>query len=398
MVSMTAPGEPHEATRPPGIKEIAKAVGVSIGTVDRALHGRPGINAMTRAKVLKMAQTLGYRPNFAARHLKLKRRMRISVHLPEQIASFFDAVQEGIEEAARPFQSTIELQFRNYPRLGEGDLELFAETLREGTNGIILTPAHPADLRPWIRKAARANIPVVCVATDAPGTERLTTISADAFTSGAMVAEVFTALQRRAPSVLMVTGDLSVVDHADKLNGFRSFFEKLKSPVNLAGVIEAHDDPEKARELTLEFIHANPNVEAVYVSTANSLPVIDALEQANCLGRMTVVTTDLFPALAPLIRDGRVFATIHQQPKSQGRMAFEALYQFLVQGTCPPLRHRIPPHLVMRSNLELFLEMLPADRDDRISGSEGFWQTGGADSRRSERAARVADTDRIGNR
>ena len=81
---------------PPGIKDIAKALGVSIGTVDRALHDRPGINPMTRAKVLKMAQTVGYQPNFAARHLKLNRKLRIAVHLPLQIASFFDAVRDGI--------------------------------------------------------------------------------------------------------------------------------------------------------------------------------------------------------------------------------------------------------------------------------------------------------------
>ena len=48
--------------------------------------------------------------------------MRIAVHLPLQIASFFDAVRDGIAEAARPFQSTIEIQFQTYPRLGEGDL------------------------------------------------------------------------------------------------------------------------------------------------------------------------------------------------------------------------------------------------------------------------------------
>src|SRR5919205_817173 len=126
---MDAPGAEREQISPPGIKEIARALGVSIGTVDRALHDRPGIIPMTRAKVLKMAQTLGYQPNFAARHLKLKRKMRISVHLPRQIATFFDAVREGIQEAAKPFQSTVEIQFRTYPRLGQGDLELFAQTL-----------------------------------------------------------------------------------------------------------------------------------------------------------------------------------------------------------------------------------------------------------------------------
>src|SRR5215469_1974469 len=115
-------GNQRDTKSPPGIKDIAKALGVSIGTVDRALHGRLGINPMTKAKVLKMVETLGYQPNFAARHLKLNRKLRISVHLPRQIASFFDAVREGIAEAAKPFESTVEIEFRTYPRLGEGDL------------------------------------------------------------------------------------------------------------------------------------------------------------------------------------------------------------------------------------------------------------------------------------
>ena len=363
----------------PGIKAIAQALGVSIGTVDRALHGRPGINPMTKAKVLKMAQTLGYQPNFAARHLKLNRKVRISAHLPREIATFFDAVREGIEEAAKPFQSTIEVQFKSYPRLGEGDLDLFAESLRDTTNGLIVAPGHPAALKPWIRKAARARIPVVCVATDAPGTERLAAISADAFTSGAMVAELLTGFGRRPAPVLIVTGDLTVVDHAEKVNGFRSFLQQANSGVEVAGVLETHDDPLQARELTREFIAAHPELGAVYVSTANSIPVIEALDDAGRLGRVPVITTDLFPALAPLIREGKVLGTVYQRPRAQGRMAFQALHQFLIQGTCPPLRHRVPPHIVLRSNLDVFLEMLPADREDAAS-EQGFWQTASAKS------------------
>jgi hypothetical protein len=42
-------------------------------------------------------------------------------------------------------------------------------------------------------------------------------------------------------------------------------------------------------------------------------------------------------------------------------MAFQSLYQFLVEGTCPPSRHRLPPHIILQSNLDLFLEMQPAD-------------------------------------
>ncbi len=42
------------------VRELAKAAGVSIGTVSRALRGQPGLSAQTRADVLRVAQELGY--------------------------------------------------------------------------------------------------------------------------------------------------------------------------------------------------------------------------------------------------------------------------------------------------------------------------------------------------
>ena len=45
-----------------GIHLIAQLADVSIGTVDRALHGRSGINEVTRQKVLRVAAKIGYTP------------------------------------------------------------------------------------------------------------------------------------------------------------------------------------------------------------------------------------------------------------------------------------------------------------------------------------------------
>jgi ABC-type sugar transport system substrate-binding protein len=93
----------------------------------------------------------------------------------------------------------------------------------------------------------------------------------------------------------------------------------------------------------------------------NSLPVLRAAEQEGRLPGLVVITTDLFPELVERIRAGTIAATVYQRPLSQGRLAFQALYQFLLDGTCPAARIHVVPHLVMRSNLDLFLERLPVD-------------------------------------
>lgn len=55
---------------PSGIKQLAKSLGISIGTVSRAMNNRYGVNPRTRARVLEEARRLGYIPNGAARRLK----------------------------------------------------------------------------------------------------------------------------------------------------------------------------------------------------------------------------------------------------------------------------------------------------------------------------------------
>lgn len=341
-----------------GIKEIAARLKVSIGTVDRALHGRSGIKPETAAKVLKAAQALGYRPNLAARVLKLNRRLVISVHLPREIAAFFDLLRNSIVEAARPFESSVELRFREYPTLDEGDVNAFEEALREPVNGIIMAPGNPRRLQPLIKEASQRGVPVVCVATDAPATERLTSVSADPHVGGAMAAELLTRCVREPGPVLVITGNLRVVDHTEKLRGFAERLSAMKSPLTLIPVLETHDHPAEADRKTRGSIERYPDLKAVYVTTANSLPVLDALERTGHLGKVSIVTTDLFPALVPYIRNGAVLASIYQRPQTQGRIAFETLYRYLIERRTPPRVHPLPPHLVIQSNLDLFLDVL----------------------------------------
>ena len=345
--------------RPLGIKDIARALGISIGTVDRAIHGRGGINAITKERVLKMAQNLGYKPNLAARYLKAPRQVSVSVNLPARIGSFFDAVRAGIRDASSPFQAGVDLHFRTHPALGEGDEELFREALDDGSKGIIIAPGHPAQLKVWIRRAAQRRIPVVCVSTDAPGTERLTAVSADPFISGAIVAELVHLMVRDSGTVGVFTGDLSTIDHYEKVRGFKHSLASLNGSLAVSGVIETHDDETAAYNQTRKLLARNRSLKAIYVSTANSITVIQALEELDPERRIAVVTTDLFPQLVPFLKSGRVLATIYQRPEAQGRMAFEALHHFLVEGKCPPHRIKLNPHIVMRSNLELFLGRIP---------------------------------------
>ena len=374
-------------TKRAGIKDIAAALDVSIGTVDRALHNRPGISPATRAEVLDMARVLGYRPNLAARFLSSRKQVRIAVNLPREIASFFDPVRDGIRDVARSFEPNgVRVLYRSYPRLGQGEREALEEALEDDIHGLVIAPGRPDTLGPLIQKAVRRGIAVVCVSTDAPGTERLTTVSVDPITNGSLAGELMGRFLRGEGRVVLVTGLVSTVDHAQKLDGFRRTTAEMWPRLTIAAMIEAHDDEAEAYEKCREALAARSDVAGVYVSTANSLPVMRALDDQGLSGKVTVVTTDLFPAIAPLIESGKIAATIHQRPWMQGQIAFQTVYRYLIEGVSPPPVTRLAPHIVMRSNLHLFLERMRSDAAGGLGGAAGLAEVAKAAGRPTGRA------------
>jgi LacI family transcriptional regulator len=87
-------------------------------------------------------------------------------------------------------------------------------------------------------------------------------------------------------------------------------------------------------------------------------------------GRVRLITTDLFNELVPLIGSGKILATLYQRPFTQGKLAFETLCRYLVEGVQPEPITRLAPHIILRSNLPLFLERLP-DTLEMNNGAEG---------------------------
>jgi DNA-binding LacI/PurR family transcriptional regulator len=87
----------------PTILDIARAAGVSKGAVSYALNGRPGVSAATRAKILAIAEEMGWVPSSAARALSSDRADAVGLvaaRTPELLATepYFMRVVAGIEE------------------------------------------------------------------------------------------------------------------------------------------------------------------------------------------------------------------------------------------------------------------------------------------------------------
>jgi LacI family transcriptional regulator len=92
----------------PTLKDVAREAGVSIKTVSRALYDEPRISPDTRRRVLEVVETLGFRPNTLARHMRAGARDRaVALVIPDMANPFFGSVAAGVESVIREHGLTL---------------------------------------------------------------------------------------------------------------------------------------------------------------------------------------------------------------------------------------------------------------------------------------------------
>ena len=342
-----------------GIFRIAELAKVSIGTVDRALHGRPGISSATREKVLRIAEKLSYSPHPAARTLSVGRsNVRIGVCIPKESRLYYDQVRAGIvDEANRASGLGVELVQRPVPTLGVDEKKQISALLDSGINAMIVTPGNPRVAGPLIDSAEKENVRVVCITTDAPESSRSSLVAVDPELSGRLAAELMAKFVPLASRVAMVTGMLSTEEHRLKASGFTMGFPSECSGGAVVEVVEDHESEDESYRKTCDLLDRESDLRGIYVSTVNCLSVCRALRRYGREKTVALITTDLFPQMVPYFREGMIRASIYQNPYLQGQTATRELLDHLLNRIPIPEVSHITPTLVLRTNLHLFREL-----------------------------------------
>jgi LacI family transcriptional regulator, galactose operon repressor len=342
-----------------GIHLIAHLADVSIGTVDRALHGRDGISESTRDRILRIAEQIGYTPNLAARALSVARAdLRIGVCVPREIHLFYDQLWSGIlDEAHRVGQLGVHFVNRPVQALGDQDVEAFEELLESGVAGIILTAGNPDALKPLIDSAEERGVRVVCVSTDAPESRRSSIVCVEPWLNGHLAGELMGKFVSPGASVAVVAGMLNTEDHRKKTDGFSAAFPKFCPGGTVADVIEGHEDEDESFQKTFALLERFPALSGLYVNTVNCLPVCRALGARGLAGKVKLITTDLFAEMEPYFKRGTIAASIYQQPHRQGQLAVRLMADNLTHKVPFPPSVHLTPGVVMSSNLNLFREI-----------------------------------------
>jgi DNA-binding LacI/PurR family transcriptional regulator len=152
------------------IKDIAERAGVSKGAVSYALNGRPGVSDETRARILAIADELGWYPNRAARALSGSRADACGLVLARPASTialepFFMQFIAGVEARLSPRSIGLTLQLVNSV---EEEIEVhrrwFGEHRVDGV--LVVDPQHDD---PRFGALQEMGLPAVVIGGPLPG-------------------------------------------------------------------------------------------------------------------------------------------------------------------------------------------------------------------------------------
>jgi len=152
-------GEPQPPALPARVtvRQVAAAAGVSTATVSRVMAGEGHVREALRRRVLDAATSLNYRPNRAARSLRVRRSLTVGVIIPDIQNFFFTGILRGIEHVLEREAFTFLLGNSD----GRAERErVYLDTLQsEGAAGFIVVPSQREP--DGYRDLQRAGLPVV---------------------------------------------------------------------------------------------------------------------------------------------------------------------------------------------------------------------------------------------
>jgi len=334
------------------LKEIALQSGLSLATVDRALHGRANVSAQTARRVqAAMAELAQQEGQLAARG----RRMFVDI-VVEAPRRFSDELRLAVLHVLPRFNAAV---IRTRYHFAEDidpakTVANLARIVSHGSQGIILKAQNVGPIRAEIARLQELKIPVVTVFTDCPGSGRTAYVGLNNENAGRTAAYLFALrLQGRTGTVLTTTSRSEFQGEEARAFAFADEMARLCPNV---GLIDASCGAGLALDMAAKITAAVEGLDqllGVYSMGGGNAAILSALAALD-LRPDLFIAHDLDRENRQLLRQGKLGFVLHHDLSAdidfalQHIIAFHKLrpavleggladVQIITSANCPPI-------------------------------------------------------------
>jgi len=201
----------------------------------------------------------------------------------------------------------------------------------------IATIAGGSGIVPYINRAVDAGIPVATFNSEtASANKRLFFVGADLYQQGLTAGKRMAEVLGGKGKVAVITGFFSVEAHELRRKGFEDSLAKEAPAVQIVGRVENKDKADTAYSQAQDFMTANPDLSAIYVTAGGPFGAAKAVEDAGKAGHVKIVCYDFVDETMAFVKSGVITGTLGQDPFAQGHDPAVRLYNYLIGGVVPP--------------------------------------------------------------
>jgi LacI family transcriptional regulator len=257
------------------LKDVARATGLGLATVSRALNGHPKVHAATRARVEQAAKELGYQPNALARSLRSNSSKVIGLIIPDLENNFYTSGAAEIQEvlAAEGYRLIVCCS-GNDPAV---DAALLKSLVERRVDGIVHVPCTAAGSD--IIRASNPNLPVVEYARRSSST-LVDSVVGDEALGAQLLTEHLLSLGHR--NIAMIAGSEDQSTTVARVAGFATAVRLADIDPKDCPVLYGSYDPAWGQQATSTIINEMPEVTAIFASSSRT--VLGVFRSLNSYG------------------------------------------------------------------------------------------------------------------
>ena len=344
------------------IKDIAERSGVSVGTVDRVLHGRSGVSEASRLKVEEILKELDYTPNMYASALASNKKYRFTCLLPLHLdGDYWVDVVKGMRQAVKSytdFNLTLDVYYYDQYEVGSFANQ-GAELLRKGADAVIMSPTDNEETHKITSMLEENNIPYVFIDSNPTGFHPLAFYGQHARQSGYFAARMFNMLIKDESEIVIFRqindGKLGSNQQKFREEGFYSFLQENRKDLKIK-VLNFHVKQLDSYETVLDdFFRQNPDVHCGITFNSKSYIIGEYLLKHNRCD-FKFVGYDLLRRNVACLKAGSIDFIIAQQPTAQGFNSVQCLFKSLVLKKKVKACNYMPIHLISEDNIDFYLD------------------------------------------
>lgn len=318
------------------LKDIAKALNISIGTVERAIHGKHDISPETKKLVMDKVRELNYRPNRYARSLSVKNKKKVAVILPYN-SFFWYRLKEGMDAAEKEMAYYgVQLEYICLNRVDSQLVLSYTKKVCEDTyDGLVIVPADMEDTGDKLKDVLPEGLAVTLVNDDVPELAKRLYVGPDNELIGKLGGELAGKFTRGMGKCLIVSsrnaksGKLSL-ECTRRIGGFTQAVREEYPGMQLETVTYGLY-VDSAYSIVMDRIRNDPGIMGIY--SADGFPDEPAMAVKES-GRRDIVLVghEMSEEINRLLQEGIVSATICQNPFLQGYHAVRSTIEHLVDN------------------------------------------------------------------